>query len=133
MFNARLTSRRMSLARTICLLSSSITITLAVRALRRGATGTFSWLWLATILLGLEFLIGTGFEWYGLIYRDGLTIDTNLLGTTFYSLVGFHAAHVTLGLLMLSGTLLFVASVYIVLNFVVDVLYGLIDPRIRIT
>ncbi|MBM4265840.1 MAG: heme-copper oxidase subunit III [Deltaproteobacteria bacterium] len=93
---------------TICLLSSSITITLALRALRRGAVGTFSWLWLATILLGLEFLIGTGLEWYGLIYRDGLTIDTNLLGTTFYSLVGFHAAHVTLGLLMLSGTLLFV-------------------------
>ncbi|MFP6639945.1 MAG: cytochrome c oxidase subunit 3, partial [Myxococcota bacterium] len=41
-------------------------------------------------------------EWYGLIYDHGLTIKTNLFGTTFYSLVGFHAAHVIIGLLMLS-------------------------------
>ena len=58
------------------------------------------WL-LVTILLGAEFLAGTAVEWYGLIVRDGLTIGTNLFGTTFYSLVGFHAGHVTLGLLLL--------------------------------
>lgn len=94
---------------TFCLLSSSVTIVAAIRFLRRGATFGFALLWLLTILLGLEFLIGTGLEWRGLIYDDGLTIRTNLLGTTFYSLVGFHALHVTLGLLMLFGVLVFAA------------------------
>ncbi len=89
------------LVNTICLLASSITIAIAVRALRRGRRVPFgAWL-LITILLGAEFLAGTAVEWYGLIVRDGLTIGTNVFGTTFYSLVGFHAGHVTLGLLLL--------------------------------
>lgn len=92
---------------SICLLSSSVTIMLAIRALRGGAVGTFCAWWLVTILLGLEFLIGTGVEWYGLIVDHGLWIGTNLFGTTFYSLVGFHAFHVTVGLLMLSLVLIF--------------------------
>ena len=86
---------------TACLLASSLTVALAVRALRGGRIVLFgSWL-LLTILLGAEFLTGTALEWYGLIVRQGLTIGTNLFGTTFYSLVGFHAGHVTLGLLLL--------------------------------
>jgi cytochrome c oxidase subunit 3 len=86
---------------TACLLASSLTVALAVRALRGGRIVLFgSWL-LLTILLGAEFLTGTALEWYGLIVGQGLTIGTNLFGTTFYSLVGFHAGHVTLGLLLL--------------------------------
>jgi len=50
---------------------------------------------------------GTAMEWHELIYRDGLTIQTNLFGTTFYSLVGLHATHVLVGLLMLSLVLIF--------------------------
>jgi cytochrome c oxidase subunit 3 len=92
---------------SICLLSSSVTIMLAIRALRAGKTSGFVLWWLLTILLGLEFLIGTGVEWYGLIAGHGLWIDTNLFGTTFFSLVGFHAFHVTIGLLMLSLVLVF--------------------------
>ena len=46
-------------------------------------------------------------EWYQLIYHDGLTIRTNLFGTTFYSLVGLHASHVIVGLLMLTLALIF--------------------------
>ena len=46
-------------------------------------------------------------EWYDLIYHYGLTIRTNLFGTTFYSLVGLHASHVLVGLLMLGLTLVF--------------------------
>jgi cytochrome c oxidase subunit 3 len=89
------------LLNTLCLLTSSVTIALAVRALRSGRQGLFgAWL-LVTILLGAEFLTGTAVEWYGLIVRDGLTIGTNLFGTTFYSLVGFHAGHVTVGLVLL--------------------------------
>jgi cytochrome c oxidase subunit III len=84
---------------TICLLSSSVTIVVAVRALRAGRVQTFALWWLATLLLGLEFIVGTGREWYGLIYQHGLTIATNLFGTTYYSLVGLHATHVVVGLL----------------------------------
>jgi cytochrome c oxidase subunit III len=92
---------------TICLLSSSLTVYLAVGALRRSKVGLCS-LWLAaTVLLGGIFLAGTALEWRQLIYKDGLTIRTNLFGTTFYSLVGLHATHVVVGLVMLALALVF--------------------------
>ena len=87
---------------TICLLSSSLTAHVAVRALGRGKTNTFESWWLLTIALGAIFLLGTAREWRHLIFDEGLTIRTNLFGTTYYSLVGLHAFHVTLGLLALS-------------------------------
>jgi cytochrome c oxidase subunit 3/cytochrome o ubiquinol oxidase subunit 3 len=87
---------------TICLLSSSLTIHLALNALHTGKTATFKLLWFLTFALGAIFLIGTGREWYHLIYDEGLTISTNLFGTTYYSLVGLHAFHVTAGLVGLS-------------------------------
>jgi cytochrome c oxidase subunit III len=83
---------------TICLLSSSLTIHLALNALRTGENATFKLFWFLTFALGAIFLIGTGREWYHLIYEEGLTISTNLFGTTYYSLVGLHAFHVTVGL-----------------------------------
>jgi len=86
---------------TICLLSSSLTVVLAERAFRRGNTRGFQLWWLITILLALEFLGSTAFEWRRLIFRDHLTISTNLFGTTFYSLVGLHASHVIVGLILL--------------------------------
>jgi cytochrome c oxidase subunit III len=92
---------------TICLLSSSLTIHLAGRFLERGRRGAFLLSWLFTIVLGALFLYGTGQEWHRLIYEHGLTISTNLFGTTYYSLVGLHAFHVTAGLVMLSIVLLF--------------------------
>jgi len=92
---------------TICLLSSSLTIHFAARFLERGRRGAFLLLWLLTIVLGALFLYGTGQEWHRLIYEHGLTISTNLFGTTYYSLVGLHASHVTAGLIMLSIVLFF--------------------------
>jgi len=87
---------------TICLLSSSITVHFAVSALRkqnlRGCTIHLA----GTVLLGSIFLITTAREWYHLIHDEGLTIQTNLFGTTYYSLVGLHASHVVVGLIMLS-------------------------------
>jgi cytochrome c oxidase subunit III len=83
---------------SILLLSSSVTIGLAVRALHAGALGRFRTWWLVTFLLGLGFLVLTAREWARLIGRDHLTIATNLFGTTFYTLVGLHATHVTIGL-----------------------------------
>ena len=87
---------------TSSLLSSSLTIHRAVEALRRGQGRSFqAWLGL-TILLGAVFLFGTASEWHQLIYRYGLTISTNLFGTTYYSLVGLHGFHVVVGLICLS-------------------------------
>lgn len=92
---------------TICLLSSSLTIHLAAKSLRRGSVGTFGAWWFATIALGATFLYGTATEWHRLIYQEGLTISTNLFGTTYYSLVGLHGFHVIVGLLALSIVMTF--------------------------
>jgi cytochrome c oxidase subunit III len=92
---------------TICLLSSSLTVHAAVSALQKGKQRLCS-VWLAaTVLLGGIFIAGTAHEWYDLVYHHGLTIRTNLFGTTFYSLVGLHATHVVVGLILLSLALLF--------------------------
>ena len=87
---------------TFCLLSSSVTIHLAARRLERDAAWSFMALWLITIVLGGLFMYGTAQEWRRLIVEHGLTISTNLFGTTYYSLVGLHAFHVTVGLVMLA-------------------------------
>ncbi len=89
---------------TICLLSSSITVHYAVSTLRKDNRRAAT-LWLgATVLLGAIFLVTTAQEWYHLIHDFGLTIRTNLFGTTYYSLVGLHASHVVVGLIMLTPT-----------------------------
>jgi cytochrome c oxidase subunit 3/cytochrome o ubiquinol oxidase subunit 3 len=92
---------------TICLLSSSVTIHFAVKQLRDGRAFSFGLWWLLTIALGSIFLLGTLREWRQLIYVEGLTIQTNLFGTTYYSLVGLHAFHVIVGLLALTVVMLF--------------------------
>jgi len=92
---------------TICLLSSSLTILRAEKAIEDDRMGSFT-VWLgATIVLAAVFLTGTALEWKKLIYQDGLTVSTNLFGTTFYSLVGLHATHVVVGLSLLTSTFIF--------------------------
>jgi len=95
---------------TICLLSSSLTIHFAGKALEAGKRRAFVSSWFLTIVLGGLFMFGTAQEWRRLIYEHGLTISTNLFGTTYYSLVGLHAFHVTAGLVMLGIVLLFALS-----------------------
>jgi len=92
---------------TICLLSSSFTIWLSERALERNKIKLFGAFWALTLVLGVIFLVGTGFEWQDLIYNKHLTISTNLFGTTFYSLVGLHATHVVFGIIGLTTVLIF--------------------------
>ena len=86
---------------TVCLLSSSLTIVLAQRALGQQRPRPFQLWWGLTIVLGAAFLWATAGEWYRLIVQNHVTIGTNLFGTTFYSLVGLHATHVTVGLVLL--------------------------------
>ena len=90
---------------TVCLLSSSLTIHFATRAARQGSIRTFRNWWFGTVFLGAAFLYGTAREWYRLIFEEGLTIRTNLFGTTFYSLVGLHGFHVIVGLILLAVVL----------------------------
>jgi cytochrome c oxidase subunit III len=98
---------------TICLLSSSLTIHFAVKFLRNGKLRAFALWWALTIVLGALFLTGTAQEWHHLIYDEGLTIQTNLFGTTYYSLVGLHAFHVTVGLLALASVSVFALLGYV--------------------
>ena len=84
---------------TICLLGSSAVIHLAERSLEHGRQQAFRFLWAATIGLGIAFLVGTAIEWRELINEHHLTIGRNMFGTTFYTLVGFHGLHVTIGVI----------------------------------
>lgn len=83
---------------TACLFASSWTVHRATHSLANGRQSGFCLWWLATIALGVAFLAGTGYEWRELIEEHGLTISSNLFGTTYYTLVGFHGLHVTVGL-----------------------------------
>jgi cytochrome c oxidase subunit III len=92
---------------TVCLLSSSLTIHLALRALRNASVRSFGFWWFLTLMLGTIFLVGTGREWHKMIFNEGLTVSTNLFGTTYYSLVGLHAFHVTVGLIGIAIVMMF--------------------------
>jgi cytochrome c oxidase subunit 3/cytochrome o ubiquinol oxidase subunit 3 len=89
------------LCTTAVLLASSGTVHVAEKVLHRGNQGGFILWWLATIVLGALFLCRTAYEWYGLIVHEGLTISRNLFGTTYYTLVGLHALHVTGGVMIM--------------------------------
>ena len=95
---------------TICLLSSSLTVHAAVSALHKGNIRRCTTALGATIILGSAFLLTTAKEWHHLIYEAGLTIKTNLFGTTYYSLVGLHATHVVIGLFLLIAAFSFSLS-----------------------
>ncbi|MBE9227952.1 heme-copper oxidase subunit III [Phormidium sp. LEGE 05292] len=81
---------------TIILLSSSVVIQLAERALSRHHLNKFRLLWLMTALMGTYFLIGQGIEWKNLDFG----LRTGLVGATFYILTGFHGLHVFSGVIL---------------------------------
>ena len=82
------------------LLMSSLTMVLALAAVQRGnSRGTKIWL-AATALLGMMFLGGQVYE-FNHFFHEGLALQTNLFGATFYVLTGFHGTHVTVGVIWL--------------------------------
>ena len=86
------------------LLMSSVTMVLALAAIQRGdQRGLRIWL-IATALLGTLFVSGQAFE-FTEFNREGLSLSSNLFGTTFFVLTGFHGAHVTVGVLILLSLL----------------------------
>jgi heme/copper-type cytochrome/quinol oxidase subunit 3 len=89
------------------LLMSSLTMVLSLAGLQRGDLRA-SRLWLfSTAALGLIFLGGQYFE-FTEFYHEGLGLTTNMYGTTFFTLTGFHGTHVAIGVIWLL-TLLFVS------------------------
>jgi heme/copper-type cytochrome/quinol oxidase subunit 3 len=88
------------------LLMSSVSMVLALAAIQRGNVRNMQ-IWLATTaVLGLLFISGQAYE-FTEFYHQGLTIHTNLYGTTFFVLTGFHGAHVTVGVLILMSLLIY--------------------------
>ena len=82
------------------LLMSSLTMVLALAAIqRRDERRLRVWL-LATALLGATFIAGQIYEFTAFVH-EGLTIHTNLFGSSFFVMTGFHGVHVTLGIVML--------------------------------
>jgi heme/copper-type cytochrome/quinol oxidase subunit 3 len=86
---------------SLALFASSGTLALAERAHRRRQGGRLRLWLLATIALGIVFLLGQALEWRGLL-AQGVTLSRDLFGTTFFTLTGFHGLHVIVGLLALA-------------------------------
>jgi heme/copper-type cytochrome/quinol oxidase subunit 3 len=82
------------------LLASSVTMVLALTAAQKRDTGRMRLWLLTTALLGMTFVGGQVYE-FTTFYHEGLKLSTNLFGTTFYVLTGFHGVHVTVGIMML--------------------------------
>ena len=82
------------------LLMSSLTMVLALAAIQRGDERRLRIWLLATAFFGLLFVGGQVFE-FTEFYREGLSLSSNLFGTTFFTLTGLHGAHVTVGIIWL--------------------------------
>ena len=82
------------------LLMSSVSMVLALAAIQKGDVRRMRIWLLTTSILGMVFLSGQAYEFTG-FYREGLRLNTNMFGTTFFVLTGFHGAHVTIGVLIL--------------------------------
>lgn len=86
---------------TALLLTSGATITWAHWALIKNKRTQLVLGMLATVLLGIAFLICQGLEYHHAYTELGLTLGTGAYGATFFMLTGFHGFHVTLGTIML--------------------------------
>jgi heme/copper-type cytochrome/quinol oxidase subunit 3 len=86
---------------TFVLLSSALTMTLALRAAHRSRQRLLRRYLLATLALGVTFLAVQGSEWVRLV-AHGLKLSSGMYGGTFYVLIGCHGAHVTAGVIWLA-------------------------------
>jgi cytochrome c oxidase subunit 3 len=90
---------------TVLLILSSLTCQMAVWAIRRGDRTGFLRNIAATFLIGITFLIMQATD-YVLLGSEGMTLSAGTFGTTYFTLTGFHGAHVFGGVIML-GVLLY--------------------------
>ena len=95
------------------LLMSSLTMVLALAAIQRGDHRRFRVWIVATALFGMVFIAGQIYE-FTEFYREGLSLSTNVFGSSFFVLTGLHGAHVTAGIvwLLFPGLLLLLFGIY---------------------
>jgi cytochrome c oxidase subunit 3 len=87
---------------TVVLLSSGVTCHFAADSLTNGNRRRFFMLWIATIILGLGFEFGQVYEFIA-AYGRGLTLNGyNTFASAFFTMTGFHGAHVLGGLVLLA-------------------------------
>ncbi len=91
---------------TFLLLSSALAVTWAHWGLRKNRRWQMNLGLMITIVLGILFLSCQAFEYHEAYTLFNLTLNSGIYGTTFFMLTGFHAAHVTIGLLMLTVILI---------------------------
>jgi cytochrome c oxidase subunit I len=89
---------------SVCLFASSFTLHMSEKGLARGRQGAFRGWLLLTMVLGAVFMFGQGSE-YAKLFARGLSVNSSLFASTFFTLTGFHGLHVTLGLLALGAML----------------------------
>ena len=90
---------------TFVLLMSSLAMVLALDAVQRDNMG-WAKIWTGAVMgLGALFLAGQVYE-FTHFYHEGLTLEENLFGATFFVLTGFHGAHVTVGVIWMATLLL---------------------------
>lgn len=97
-FGEKPTWQGLPLVNTIELLASSVTMQLAVSAIKKGDRRKMVlWLW-PTVLLGTLFLTGQAYEYtrLGFLPKDGI------FAGVFFTLTGFHGAHVTGGVIFIA-------------------------------
>ena len=90
---------------TIILIASSFTCQFAVWSIRRGDRKGFVRNISITFVLGIVFLIMQVYD-YSILFSEGMTLGSGPFGTTYFTLTGFHGAHVFGGVLML-GVILY--------------------------
>jgi len=89
------------LINTVLLLTSSLTLTLAHKALKQGTRGMIK-LWLTiTLILGLSFITIQLIEYLEAYQHFDLTLSSGIYGATFFLMTGFHGAHVIIGSIIL--------------------------------
>ena len=93
------------LVATIILISSSFTCQFAIWSIRKSDRAGFLRNIGFTFVLGIAFLLMQAYD-YTLLYAENLTLASGPLGTTYFTLTGFHGAHVFGGVLML-GVILY--------------------------
>lgn len=86
---------------TLILMFSSFTVELALKAIEKGNKLRCKTFLLVTAALGLIFLNYQGYEWGLLLTFDKFTTQSNIFGTMFYMLTGFHGLHVSIGIVFL--------------------------------
>jgi cytochrome c oxidase subunit 3 len=89
---------------TVLLISSSFTCQFAIWAIRRGDRTAFLRNIAVTFVLGITFLVMQAID-YTILYSEGMTLDAGPFGTTYFTLTGFHGAHVLGGVVMLGVVL----------------------------